>query len=215
MMNLGGFLPFTLTDFPGHMAAIIFTQGCNLRCPFCHNASLLTCHSQSGAPTEEEVLAFLDARRGQLDGLVVTGGEPTLQTGLAAFLRRVKAMGYAVKLDTNGVRPHVLAGLLDEGLVDYVAMDVKAPLEHYERVAGVRVATRELEESIATISWSGVAHEFRTTFVEALLSRADLDAIRAMLPSRSTHRVQRFVPEHALDPALRAESHSLASEAVA
>jgi len=167
----------------------------------CHNGTLLPrAVRQDGLVPETEVLGFLHARRGLLDGLVVTGGEPTLQPGLAVFLKHVKSLGYKTKLDTNGSRPQVLAALLEEDLLDYIAMDVKAPLDEYARLAGVPVAVRDLEESIALISWSRLPHEFRTTVVPALLTPKHLSAIRAMLPSDSPHRAQRFMPENALDP---------------
>lgn len=203
-MRIGGYQPFTLTDYPGRIAAIVFTQGCNFRCPFCHNGALIP---YAAAPetliSEGEVLARLAQRRNRLDGVVVTGGEPTLQTRLTEFLYRLKGMGYLVKLDTNGSNPGVLAALIEQELVDYIAMDVKAPLEHYGRLTGVPMRTREIEESIALLTWSGVEHEFRTTFVEPLMTEQDLRAIRAMLPSHARHRVQTFRPELALDPDLR------------
>lgn len=202
-MKLGGFQPFTLSDFPGRIAAIVFTQGCNFRCPFCHNGALINADASANAPTEDEVLAFLAGRRGKLEGVVVSGGEPTIQPDLPDFLRQVRALGYQIKLDTNGSRPEVIAALLEEGLVDYIAMDLKAPLESYHRLSGVSVPKRLLEESIAVISWSGLDHEFRTTVVEPLLSSADIQAIQGIVPSGSRHRLQPFRPEHALDPSLR------------
>ncbi len=201
MLKIGGFQPFTLTDYPGHLAAVVFTQGCNFRCPYCHNAALLpVVVPQERLMPQERVFAFLKKRQGQLDGLVVTGGEPTLQTGLPAFLKSVKSMGYRVKLDTNGSRPWVLASLIEEGLVDFIAMDVKAPLERYEKLAGVTVSTRDLEESIALIAWSRLPHQFRTTVVPALHTPADLAQLEAMLPNASPHRMQHFVPDSTLDP---------------
>jgi pyruvate formate lyase activating enzyme len=203
-MKIGGFQPFTLSDFPGRVAAIVFTQGCNFRCPFCHNGALIPFQAPENALISQDyVLAYLEERRGRLDGVVVTGGEPTLQPDLEDFLRRVKALGLQVKLDTNGSRPETVAALLDEGLLDYVAMDVKAPLEYYPRLTGSRVPARAMEDTIALLTHSGVEHEFRTTYVEPLLTEADLRAIRALLPPRALHRIQKFNPEHALDPALR------------
>ncbi len=200
-MKIGGFQPFTLSDFPGHLAAVVFTQGCNFKCPFCHNATLLPrMANQDVMLPETEVLGFLHARRGLLDGVVVSGGEPTLQPGLPAFLKRVKAIGYKTKLDTNGSRPQVLAALVEAGLLDYIAMDVKAPLDQYARLAGVTVSVRDLEESIALIAWSRLPHEFRTTVVPALLDARQIADIRATLPGGSQHRLQQFVPENALDP---------------
>lgn len=203
-MRIGGFQKFSLSDFPGCAAAIVFTQGCNFRCPFCHNSSLIPMKTapQELIP-EDELFGFLGRRRGQLDGVVVTGGEPTLQPDLRAFLRRIKEIGFKTKLDTNGSRPDVLRNLFQEGLVDYVAMDIKAPLAIYSRLAGVSVPTQRIAESIDRIARSGIAHEFRTTVVEPLLSQCDLAAVQAMVPAGSSHRLNAFQHEYALDSALR------------
>lgn len=204
-MRFGGFQPFTLSDFPGRTAAIAFTQGCNFRCPFCHNGTLLPLLApEENLVPESVVLNCLHRRKGQLDGLVVTGGEPTLQEALPTFLRRVKAMGFLIKLDTNGSRPVMLKTLLDEELVDFVAMDVKAPPNKYALLTGIAAPTPTIEESIAAIKWSGVEHHFRTTHVPGLLSASDLQSIEQALPTGSTHVIQRFRPEHALDASLRA-----------
>lgn len=203
-MEFGGFQPFTLSDFPGRVAAIAFTQGCNFRCPFCHNGELIPGEAAvRSIVSEAYVFQFLEARRGRLEGLVVSGGEPTIHPDLPEFLRRVKAMGLQTKLDTNGSRPEMLADVMAEGLVDYIAMDIKAPFGCYERLAGRPVSTRDLEASIAAIAVSGIAHEFRTTVVDSLLSDADIEAIRAVVPRGSRHRLQPFRPEHALDHRLR------------
>jgi pyruvate formate lyase activating enzyme len=202
-MKIGGFQPMTLSDFPGHVAAMIYTQGCNFRCPFCHNGSLLGSPDRAGHQVPEaHVFDVLRQRAGLLEGLVVSGGEPTLQEDLLPFLRRVRAMGLEIKMDTNGSRPEVLYQLLYEGLVDYIAMDIKAPLPCYERLAGVPVQRRKIQESIELVSQSGVAHEFRTTVVENLLSPADLEAIEAMVPYGSLHKWQKFQPENAFSAEL-------------
>ena len=211
-MRIGGLNSFSLSDFPGHVAAVVFTQGCNFRCPYCHNGSLIPMNPStgvSGRQTDElipleEVFLFLEKRRTQLNGVVVSGGEPTLQSDISLFFHRVRSMGYQIKLDTNGSRPEALAELLLEGLVDFIAMDIKAPLELYDRLTGVCAPKEQLEESIALIARSGIDHEFRTTVVEPLLSEDDLQAIQAMVPHGSRHRLQEFRPENALDPVLRA-----------
>jgi len=151
----------------------------------------------------EEVFLFLEKRRTQLNSVVVSGGEPTLQPDLSVFFHRVSSMGYQIKLDTNGSRPEVLAELFLECLVDFIAMDIKAPLELYDRLTGVHAPKEQLKESIALIAQSGIDHEFRTTVVEPLLSERDLQAIQAMVPYGSRHRLQEFRPETALDPVLR------------
>jgi len=203
-MIVGGFQPFTLSDFPGRMAAIVFTQGCNFRCPFCHNGSLIPLQAGPGEGIPEPtILDFLQKRRGQLDGLVLTGGEPTLQDGLLEFLHRVKGMGYQIKLDTNGSRPEVLRELLAEHLLDFIAMDVKAPWDLYDRLAGVRVNRKKIEECISLVASCGVAHEYRTTYVQPLLSPETMESIRGMIPAGSPHRIQTFQPANALDSQLR------------
>ncbi len=205
-MKIGGYAPFTLSDYPGRPAAIVFAQGCNFRCPFCHNGDLLP--DGPGRLPEAEVLARLTRRRGVLTGIVVSGGEPTLQPDLADFCAALKAREFAVKLDTNGSRPDVLRALLATGVVDYVAMDVKAPPARYTQLAGVPVAWTLVAESIRLVAQSGVPHEFRTTVVPALLADRDLAAIRALLPLSSRHVQQAFRPESARDPALRTHGSS-------
>lgn len=203
-MRIGGFQKFSLSDFPGCAAAIVFTQGCNFRCPFCHNGDLIpeTPHDGLLIP-EEYVLSCLRSRAGRLDGLVVTGGEPTLQKDLAGFLRKVRKIGYRIKIDTNGSRPKVLEGLLSEGLVDFVSMDVKAPPRAYDRLAGVSAPIDEITRSIGMLSSCGIEHEFRTTRVSALLSDADLDGVVGMIPDGSTFKLQTFNPSRAFDRSLR------------
>jgi len=202
-MLLGGFLPLSLCDYPGKLAAVVFTQGCNYRCSFCHNGGLIARQPAISLPIAE-VLADLKERRDFLDGVVVSGGEPTLHADLKNFLSALKELGFAVKLDTNGSRPQVLRELLELRLLDYIAMDVKAPLSQYPALVGVSADIGAIQESIALIAESRVQHQFRTTFVTPLQSLEDLTSIRAMLPARSTHLIQDFQPEHPLDKTLLA-----------
>jgi pyruvate formate lyase activating enzyme len=190
-MLIGGVQAFTLADFPGRPAAIVFTQGCNFRCPCCHNRALWPLAPKErpwGGP--EGLFGFLARRRGLLEGVVVTGGEPTLQPDLAAFLRRVKAMGLSVKLDTNGSRPGVIENLIKAHLIDAIAMDVKAPPDRYPSLCGLPVDTDAVARSIGLIAASGLPHHFRTTFDRTRLSPEDIAAIRNALPPGSPHRVQ-------------------------
>jgi pyruvate formate lyase activating enzyme len=204
-MKIGGLNRFSLSDFPSKVAAVVFTQGCNFRCPYCHNGCLIPENVPSKLLiTEEEFYEFLKVRRNQLDAVVVSGGEPTIHRDLPQFLCRIKAMDFAVKLDTNGSRPEVLRELLKDKLVDYVAMDIKAPLHIYKtitRASSLRI--NEIKESIVLISKSGVDHQFRTTVVHALLSEKDMRSIQKLVPAGSTHHHQRFCSDHALDPGLR------------
>ncbi len=205
-MRFGGFQPFSLSDYPGHIAAIAFAQGCNFRCPFCHNGDLLSFDPyEKTLYPEREILNMLRKRQGKLEGLVVTGGEPTLQLDLPRFLKLVKDIGYKIKLDTNGSQPLMLSRLIADRLVDYIAMDIKAPLAKYNRLSGTTVATERIEESIAIIAWSKLPHHFRTTAVTPLLTPADMHAIQQMVPSGSELVIQTFNPENALDPSLRGE----------
>jgi len=203
-MKIGGFNTFSLSDFPGKVAAIVFTQGCNFRCPYCHNAPLISCHEPKELLIpEKQFFEFLECRRNQLDAVVVSGGEPTIHRNLSEFLRRIKDMGFAVKLDTNGSNPEVLKGILENNLVDYIAMDIKAPLTNYEKLTDTVSSSGRIQESINIISKSGFDHEFRTTVVEALLTPEDMQEIRALVPAKSTYHLQKFYPEHAFDPKLR------------
>ncbi|MFN3813126.1 MAG: anaerobic ribonucleoside-triphosphate reductase activating protein [Aquificaceae bacterium] len=199
--KIGGFQRFTLIDYPGKVACIVFTQGCNFRCPYCYNIELVLPERYGPLIPKEEVFSFLMERRGKLDGVVITGGEPTLQKkGLENFVERVKSFGFSVKLDTNGAFPEVVKSLLDKGVVDYIAMDVKAPLKKYQQVVRTKVDTKKIEESIGLIMNSGVDYEFRTTVVKDQLSRDDLIRIGILLKGAKRYYLQRFIPGKTLDP---------------
>ena len=203
-MRIGGFQKFSLSDFPGRTAAIVFTQGCNFRCPFCHNGGLIPETPQDGLLIPEEyVLSYLRSRTGRLDGLVVTGGEPTVQEDLACFLRKVREIGYRTKIDTNGSRPEVLERLISEDLIDFISMDVKAPPRSYDRLTGVRAPISEITRSIDLLSCCGIEHEFRTTRVPSLLSDRDMDGVAGMIPDGSAFKIQTFNPSQAFDRSLR------------
>jgi pyruvate formate lyase activating enzyme len=200
-MKIAGFVPLTLSDYPGHCAAMVFTQGCNWRCSFCHNSRLWDV--SSGCFDQEEVLKKLQQRQQLLDGVVISGGEPTLQPDLAEFLEKVRLLGLRIKLDTNGSRPDVLQHLLNRELVDFVAMDIKAPWSRYTELAGVLVDTAALQTSVQTLLAWGGPHQLRTTVIPELLTPEDLQAIRAALPAGANYHTQPFIPELAADVALR------------
>lgn len=165
-MRIAGLQKMTLLDYPGQVACTIFLQGCNFRCPFCHNRDLLPLDAQPQL-TQEELLSFLQKRRGLLDGVCVTGGEPTLQKDLPEFLEAIKQMGFAVKLDTNGARPEMLKAVVETGCVDYVAMDIKNSPQAYPETAGIGTSLLSgIEESIRFLLSDAVDYEFRTTVVE-------------------------------------------------
>ena len=190
-MNVQGYQKLTLLDFPGRTACTIFTGGCNLRCPFCHNAGLVRT-PLAEANCTDAVLDYLQKRRGILDGVCVTGGEPLLQPDLADFLRKIKDMGYAIKLDTNGSLPDRLAALLESGLVDYVAMDVKSSPAGYAAATGTEVDVTVYERSVQLIRHSGVPFEFRTTAVGGIHTPEDFAAIAQWLGD-VPYFIQRFV----------------------
>lgn len=178
-MLIKGLQKLTLLDFPDRMACTLFTFGCNFRCPFCHNASLvLSDRADDTFISEEEFFTFLARRRGILEGVCITGGEPTLQPDLPAFIARVRDMGYAVKLDTNGYNPAVLRRLVEANLVDYVAMDIKNSLPRYAETVGIaRFDTAPVEESMDYLMEGRVPFEFRTTLVRGLHT---VDSVREM-----------------------------------
>jgi pyruvate formate lyase activating enzyme len=203
-MDIGGIQKISLSDYPRRISAVVFTQGCDFRCPFCHNPQLVDPARFGPRLPEGEVLSFLERRRGKIDAVTVTGGEPTLQGDLPRFLTMVKEMGYLAKLDTNGARPDVLVRLLRDGLLDYVAMDVKGPLESYARLAGRPVATAAIAESIAMVMGAGIPYEFRTTVVKVLLSADELRAMGRLVPGACRWFLQQFVPAGLLDAGLAA-----------
>ena len=172
-MKITGLQKMTLLDFPGKVACTVFLGGCNFRCPFCHNSQMLD-GSAEKLMEEEAFFAFLKKRQGMLDGVCVTGGEPTLQPGLPEFLRKIRDLGYQVKLDTNGYRPEVLKAVVEQGLVDYVAMDIKNGPEMYPQTAGVALDIEKIRESILYLVSDPVDYEFRTTVVEPLHSEQSI-----------------------------------------
>ena len=198
-MNIQGLQKLTLLDYPGHTACTVFTGGCNLRCPFCHNAPLVLEPNGNAPFTEEEILSFLDKRRGILDGVAVTGGEPLLHGDLGAFLEKVKQRGFAVKLDTNGFFPDRLASLLRAGLLDYAAMDVKNTPEKYAASCGLpKAELAAVEESIRLLKESGIEYEFRTTVVRELHTPDDIEAIARWISGAERYYLQAFRDSGAL-----------------
>lgn len=192
-MKIHGLQKMTLLDFPGRVACTVFLGGCDLNCPFCHNAELIDGTAEP-IMDENELLAFLEKRRGLLDGVAFTGGEPTLRKDLSDLFRRIKALGYPIKLDTNGLHPDRLKALLDEGLLDYVAMDVKNSPDKYAVTCGVDgVDLDKIRESIRLLMDSGCDYEFRTTVVDELHEASDFEAIGQMIDGANAYFLQPFV----------------------
>lgn len=190
-MNICGYQKTTLLDYPEHVAATIFTGGCNFRCPFCHNSDLLL--NPAKVISEEEIFTFLNKRKNILSGICITGGEPTLQPDLAEFLEKVHSLDYKIKLDTNGYRPEIISDLLDKNLLDYIAMDIKAGLSNYSKVCGIpNLNIETIKESISIIENSDIDYEFRTTVVKELHTKEDFYEIAEMMSSKSPYYIQSF-----------------------
>ncbi len=194
MVHIGGIVKFTLIDYPKHRACSIFFQGCNFRCGFCHNPELV--ERGLGTLSEEEVLEFLKNRRKWLNGVVLLGGEPTIQDDIVEFAEKVKKIGYDIKLDTNGSNPKVIEELIEKKLVDYIAMDVKAPLDKYSEIVGVNVDVKKIIRSIEIIKNSGIEHEFRTTVIPTLRKEDILKIAEIVKPS--PYYLQQFKNEKTL-----------------
>ena len=192
-MNINGLQKLTLLDYPGKVACTVFLAGCNLRCPFCHNSELLDAAAAEAVTDDEGLLDFLRKRQGMLDGVAFTGGEPLMRTDLPELMRRVRALGYAVKLDTNGLFPEALSRVLEEKLVDYVAMDVKNSPERYAETGGVAsVNMAKITESIDLLRGGAAEYEFRTTVVDELHDEASFAAIGPMIEGAKRYFLQPF-----------------------
>ena len=199
-MEFGGFEKFTLIDYPTKVAAMVYTIGCPFRCPYCHNPELVdeTCTTRID---EKAILDFLDGRKGMLDALVITGGEPTMHgEKLISFMREVKHRGFLVKLDSNGVDPDFLQKVLDEKLVDYIAMDIKSPLSKYSQTVTRPVDLEAIKKSIEIIKTSGIEYEFRTTIVKSMLSMEDIEQIGKEIQGAKAYYLQKFIPTKCVNP---------------
>ncbi len=190
-MRIGGLLKFSLIDFPGKVAGVIFTQGCNFRCPFCHNPELVLPNLFADPLDSEEVFSFFEKRKGQLQGVVITGGEPTLHDDLPDVMKRFKSMGYMIKLDTNGSRPEMLERVIQLRCVDYIAMDIKTSLGSYRRATGVCVNLEEIKTSVEMIKTSGVDYEFRTTALKVFLQDEDMRFISSWMEGVKKYNIRR------------------------
>ena len=191
-MLIAGLQKLTLLDYPGKTACTLFTPGCNFRCPFCHNALLVT-SPVTDLVGEEEFFAFLQKRKGILDGVCITGGEPTLQKDLVPFMKKIRTMGFLLKLDTNGYRPDILEEILNKGLADYIAMDIKAAPEKYALTTGLADLDFSLiKRSIDLIEKSGVSHEFRTTVTEDFHCEDDFEKILGLFSENTPYYLQQF-----------------------
>lgn len=198
-MKIGGLQKVSLIDYPGLISAIIFLQGCNFKCSYCHNPELVDPDLFQPCMKEKDILDFLDTRRGKLDAVSITGGEPTIQSNLIPFIKKIKKMGFAVKMDTNGSRPQVIKALLSEKLLDFIAMDIKAPLEKYEEIINVPVKSDLIKESIRLVIKSKIPYEFRTTVLQSQLDEKDILNIAKLISGANNYVLQNFVPTKTLD----------------
>lgn len=195
-MKLGGLQKLTLIDYPGKIAATVFTVGCSFRCPFCHNPELvLPSYGTTGSVSEKEVIDFLKTRKGKLDGICITGGEPTIQNDLLEFVKKLKKLGFFVKLDSNGSRPDVIRKGFKEKLFDFVAMDIKSSPENYKKACGVDVDIERIKLSVDLIRNSGIDYEFRTTVVPGIHTYKDFDKIAKWLKGSKKYVLQKYYNE--------------------
>ena len=192
-MKIHGFQKLTLLDYPEHLAATVFTGGCNFRCPFCHNSDLLCPGGDAPIVSEEEVFSHLKKRKGMLQGVCITGGEPTLQVDLADFDCKVKDLGYLVKLDTNGFRPDVVESLIEKNLLDYVAMDIKAAPENYALATGVPgIDIMPICRTVELLKQGNIPYEFRTTVVKGIHTTEEFETIGKWLEGSDAYYIQSY-----------------------
>lgn len=191
-MIIDGFQKITLLDYPSKVACIIFTRGCNLKCPFCQNSSLINCSKNCGNINEDEIFEYLDKRKNILDGVVISGGEPLVQKDIKKFIKKIKEYGLSIKLDTNGTNPKLLEELIDEHLIDYVAMDIKNIFSKYSLTAGNEAFEKNIEKSIELLKQNKVEYEFRTTIVKEYHKLCDLENICKLVGCESRYYLQNF-----------------------
>lgn len=199
-MNIAALHPFTMSDYPGKLAAIAFCRGCDFRCPYCHNQELLS--RQTSTPAQPiQIWEFLQSRQGKLDAVVISGGEPTLQGDkLLQFASRIKDMGFQIKLDTNGAHPTLLSQLLKQKLIDTIAMDIKGPPEKYPQITGTNQDWHVILESVSIIMNSSIDYEFRTTVANPLLTPQDIQACAQTIQGAAQYILQPYQPVHPPTP---------------
>ena len=198
-MLIGGFQKFSMIDYPEKLSAIVFTQGCNLKCPYCHNPELNNLEYNSNQISEDYILNFLKTRQGKLDAVVITGGEPTLQKDLISFAKKIKDLGFLLKLDTNGTQPNVIEKMLKENLLDYIAMDIKTSPKKYFMFSKNHFDLTNITSSINLIINSKIDYEFRTTVIKNLITVDDFNEMGLMLNGANKYYLQKFVPTKILD----------------
>lgn len=204
-MIIAGFQKLTLIDYPGHIATTVFTVGCSFRCPFCHNPELVGNDKYNIAHVdnqEKDFFQFLKTRKGKLEGVCITGGEPTIQPDIIDFIKKIKKMGFLVKLDSNGTRPDVLRKVIKEKLVDFISMDIKNSPEKYDHTTGVKGDIERIKLSVELIMSSGLPYEFRTTVVPGLHTERDIIKIARWIEGAESYWLQIYREDKILDPSL-------------
>jgi pyruvate formate lyase activating enzyme len=204
-MKIGGIEKLSLIDYPGKTCAVVFTLGCDFRCGYCHNPELVLPEQFSGVIPVDDILDFLKSRVGRLEAVTISGGEPAIHEDLPDFAKKIKEMGFFVKLDTNGTRPAMVKKLLDDKLLDFIAMDIKGPLDKYQSIVTRPVDVNIIKNSIDIIKNSGIPYEFRTTIVKSQLSFDDFDKIGELVKGAPRYALQKFRPGRTLSPRFASE----------
>ena len=204
-LEIKGFIETSLVDWDGKVVSVVFLPGCNFRCPYCQNMDLIDHPEKFKTITEERVFKYLESHKDFIDGVCITGGEPTLHKnkGLTDFIKKIKQMGFLVKLDTNGSDPDHLKELVNDGLIDFAAMDIKAPLEGYNKATNVKVDTEAIKESIEFLLSGKIDNEFRTTVVPTITGLADIEGISKLIAGAKKYVLQQFEPENCKDVELK------------
>jgi len=201
-MEIGGLQKTTLIDFPGRIAATIFLCGCNFRCPWCYSPELVLPEKIRNQPkiTERELFKFLKSRKELLEGIVICGGEPTIDKNLLDFIKKIKNLGFLIKLDTNGSNPQMLKNLIDRKMIDYVAMDIKGPKEKYNQLTGVKIDIKKIQKSTDILRDGEIDYEFRTTIVPSLHTKEDIIEMAEWIKGAKRYYLQNFRAEKTIDP---------------
>lgn len=199
-MLIGGFQKLSVIDYPKNLAALIFTQGCPFLCHYCHNPSLVLKKDFSPILKEEDILDFLKKRKNKLDAVVITGGEPTIQKDLINFLKKIKTLDYKIKLDTNGIYPKILEEIISKNLINYIAMDIKAPLDKYFLITQKKLDKTLILESINLIINSNIDYEFRSTLVKNIHEIEDIEKMSSLIKNSNLYYLQKFIPKKTLNP---------------
>ncbi|MGM0482363.1 MAG: anaerobic ribonucleoside-triphosphate reductase activating protein [Patescibacteria group bacterium] len=206
-MIIGGFQKFSLIDYPDKISAVIFTRGCNFRCKYCHNPELVVPEKFTQDIPLSEIYSFLESRQNKIEAVVITGGEPTEHSDIDKLMTEIKDMGFLTKLDTNGTRPLVIDDLFKKGVVDYIAMDIKAPFQKYSGITCCSVEIENIKKSIELIINSGMEYEFRTTVIKDLINEKDLQDMAKEIKGACKYYLQRFMPSETIDPEVSELSH--------